>query len=278
MVLLFFVFSSIAVAQKKESVVFLKDGTKFQGRITSQTEERVTVSKRKNVQIFEMEDVDKIVKWKDMPSQALKNSIGISFNSLVNSTICLNYERPLPKIHKKLSVGGSLSFSPGRFITGKMAGVDIAPMARWYITGEGNNYGFYVQLKFSVGYHKAYKSLSYISSSSIFDSMGDFVSGDSSMQTEYVPIKDDMVTFAVGPSLGYQFKFRNPHWSIDMNLGIRYTSPDKTLIEVYSVENSSRRELLKTQSLSDIYGSTAYKGFIGIGSICDFKFGLNYRF
>ena len=275
--LLLLLSSYMAVGQNKESVVFLKDGTTFQGRISSQTDERVTVKKRKNIQIFEMTDVDKIIKWKDLPSQALKNSIGISFNSLVNSTICLNYERPLPKIHKKLSVGGSFSFSPGRFISGKMAGFDIAPMARWYITGEGNNYGFYVQLKFSVGYHKAFKNLNYTSVSSVFDSFGDSVLGDGSMQTEYVPTKDDMVVFAIGPSLGYQFKFKNPHWAIDMNFGLRYTTPDKTVIEKYGIEGTTRK-LMSIQSLSDIYGANAYKGFLGIGSICDFKLSLNYRF
>lgn len=268
MVLLFFVFSSIAVAQKKESVVFLKDGTQVQGRITSQTEEKVTVSKRKNVQIFEMEDVDKIVKWKDMPSQALKNSIGISFNSLVNSTICLNYERPLPKIHKKLSVGGSFSFSPAKFIAGQMAGFDISPMARWYITGEGNNYGFYVQLKFSVGYHKAYPGLTY---PKLLDGM----------PTEYTLLKDDFVSFSIGPSIGYQVKFRNPHWAIDMNLGFRYITPDKTELHVVNYDYGGHETLGEPYitNVSKENGTPfAYGSIFGPGSPFDFKIGLNYRF
>lgn len=263
--LLLLLFSYMAVGQNKESVVFLKDGTTIQGRISNQTDERVTVKKRKDVLIFEMKDVDKIVKWKDMPSQALKNSIGISFNSLVNSTICLNYERPLPKIHKKLSVGGSFSFSPAKFSAGQMAGFDISPMARWYITGEGNNYGFYVQLKFSFGYHKAYSGLTY---PKLLDGM----------PSDYTLIKDDFFAFGIGPSIGYQFNFRNPHWSIDMNLGIRYTTPDKTVLNVVNYNYSGELLSEYTTNVSTENNTPFAYRALGPGSPVDFKIGVNYRF
>ena len=267
-VLFLLLFSFVAAAQNKESVIFLKDGTQFQGRVTSQTDEKVTVTKRKDAKVFEMDDVDKIVRWKDLPSQALKNSVGISVNSLINSTICFNYERPLPSIHKKLSVGGSFSFSPAKFIAGQMAGFDISPMARWYITGEANNYGFYVQLKFSVGYRKAYSGLTY---PKLLDGT----------PTEYTLLKDNFFSFGIGPSIGYQFKFKNPHWAIDMNLGLRYMTPDKTELQVVRYDYGGAETLGEPYitNISTENGLPFAYGFVfAAGSPFDLKVGVNYRF
>lgn len=195
----------------------------------------------------------------DVASTTLKHSIGLSINPIVNGTLDFNYEMPLPKVHKKFSVGGTLGVSLGNIFGiespgSDIKGIKVEPMARWYFTGLANNYGFYTQLKAIVGY---YKIGSKYTDSYEFEH-NSFCSGGFSV------------------ALGYQFKFKNPHWSIDANVGYRYLTdmPKGRKLKKDALAGSG------FISMSDLFGDGEFSwgGTFGMGTRLMATVGVNYRF
>lgn len=270
-------FATTAFAQRKDYYVVLNDGTYIQGKVISETEESVTFDVRKgDIQVFDKKNVKEVVKWKDAPSQAYKNAIGFNVNSLLNSTFSLSYERPLAKVHKKLSVGGIFDFCPSVFAGGTMTGFDITPFARWYFRGEGNNYGFYGQIKLNAGYHKIDMNHSYA-----FDDWGTGVDSWETDKSSYVLENESFSSFGAGFGIGWLWKFKNPHWALDFHLGLLFKSGD---IKISKYDENGK--LVGTTSISkyevDSDGFKAnwitHNAALGVGSPGDLKVGLYYRF
>ena len=249
-----------AVAQNKD-VVILNDGSTYKGYIVSKNDDNVLLKvKGGDVRSFPTNTVDRLTTWKELPSEALKHSIGISLNSIAVNTLMIDYETPLPKVHKKFSVGGSLGVNFGNIIISSAAfpGIDISPMARWYIYGEANNYGFYAQLKVTVGYHK----------------FGDSFDYD---ETYYALEKESFCSYGAGVSLGYMFKFSNPHWAIDVNVGYRYMNDRPKIVRIKNSAFGSNLDAAE-DFLIGYLNVFDWKNILGPASPIDFKIGINYRF
>ena len=271
-------FATTAFAQKKDYYVVLNDGTYIQGKVISETDESVTFDVRKgDIQVFDKKNVKEIVKWKDAPSQAYKNAIGFNVNSLLNSTFSLSYERPLAKVHKKLSVGGIFDFCPSVFAGGTMTGFNVTPFARWYFKGEGNNYGFYGQIKLNAGWHKIDMNLY----SDAFYDLGTSPDSWEPDKSSYVLENESCATFGFGVGIGWLWKFKNPHWALDIHVGLLSTSGD---IEISKYDEYGK--LVETTSIREYdYDSMGFSvnwithnGPLGVGSPLDMKLGLYYRF
>lgn len=271
--------ATTAFGQKKDYYVVLNNGTYIQGKLISEDEESVTFNVRKGgIQVFDKKNVKEVVKWKDAPSQAYKNAIGFNVNSLINSTFSLSYERPLAKVHKKLSVGGIFDFCPSVFAGGTMTGFDVTPFARWYFRGEGNNYGFYGQIKLNAGYHK----IDMNKYADAFDDLGTGIDSWEPDKSSYVLENESFASFGAGFGIGWLMKFkRTPHWAIDFHAGFLFRGGD---IKISKYDEYG--EIVETTSISkydvDSMGFRAnfitHKGPLGVGSPLDLKLGLFYRF
>lgn len=171
---------------------------------------------------------------------------------------------------KKISIGGGLSVNWPQWIisdnTSYAGGIEISPTFRYYIYGEANSYGFYTQAKAFLGYFWAPEN-PYISQ-------------------PYEYVKDSFFAAGYGVHLGYLFNL-GKHWGIDVSLGYKYLSGDKTIINTFrEEENNETHEIYrvpdKTDSfnnlVSGILGSPMYGLFWGIASPLDFKLSVVYRF
>lgn len=282
-------FGFISIAQNKTSFVYLKDGSSLQGKIINETSEKITLRKKKVNQLINVSEIEKIVPWKEAPATSPKNSISLSVNSLISGRIALSYERRL--FTKKMSLGGSFLITPSEnFAKQYFTGFEFSPTYRYYIYGEANSYGFYVQAKAFIGYYKGKQNNIDFGLTDIIASFEDMsISGISS----YKYLKDDFMCYGGGVYFGYLFNL-HPHWGIDFNLGIKILSADKTSLETYIYDEDSKytyydetthtyvtayeEKLYDTRPLSLYRPNKWNTGIFGAAFPLDLKLSLVYRF
>lgn len=163
----------------------------------------------------------------------VKHSIGVNPLFLAQG-LRVKYETPLTQ---KISVGG---YFTAHMWSGYCNGVMLAPIGRWYFSGEAANYGFYGQVKPLIGFYTY-----------------DLFAG-----------KKTFVTGGLGVGVGYQFNFKNPRWSLDLAIGFKGVSgpPD----------NDSENDDIYTyndNALDDLSWGT-----MGAGSFFDGNITICYRF
>ncbi len=269
----------VSNAQSKHSVIYLKDGSRVEGKIKNQTEEKITIEKKRHESLIAVSDVDKIVPWKKAPSVAPVNSVSWDVSSLIGNKLAFNYDRRM--FSKKQSLGAGLTYEyPGNRV---YTGFTISPRYRYYIWGEANSYGFYVQAKFSLGFYSLAQKNIDDRTVNNWISMGGF---DLDTQLDSYDItKKSFLCYGGGVSLGYLFRIGD-HWGIDMNAGLRIISSDKATIDYTYAETQFNNptdgmdydvvEKTETATVDELSGQ--WTGLRGAGFPLECRIGVSYRF
>lgn len=264
------------MAQNRTSVVYLKDGSSLQGKIINETPEKLTLKKGRFNQLISVDEIEKVVPWKKVPATSCKNSMSLAVNSLFNSKLALNYERRM--FTKKISIGGGVNVNWPHWIQDAdehySGGVEISPTFRYYIYGEANSYGFYTQAKIYIGYFWAPETV------------------DTERLLKEYPVssyeydKNSFFAAGYGIQLGYLFNL-GKHWGIDVSLGFKEMSEDKTILNTFrEEENKETHEIVEipyeTDSFNNIasgmFASPMYGILWGLASPLDFKLSIVYKF
>lgn len=164
------------------------------------------------------------------------NIVGVSPGFLIRG-LRVKYETP---IMEKITIGGTLS---GYFLSTSYPGVQVAPFGRYYLKEAGS--GFYGQVKVLTGYHTA-----------------------TITNKKFEDEKKGFMAFGAGIGVGWQWIMKNPRWSIDANIGIKFCNQAPT------------NEADSQDGYSEIVGGIQSINWntMGPGSVFDGLFSICYRF
>jgi hypothetical protein len=155
------------------------------------------------------------------------NSIGLSFPHLADATLHLTYETA---VTGRFSVGGHIEYRLGKsFFNYDAAAMsfEVDPMLKYYMSGQANSHGFYIQLDLLLGYYKDREEY-----------QGAYAYDPNNIRYGNVVKEFAIFGYGVGPRLGYLFKFPNPHWGIDLSAGwefVKYTDGMKWVEDFHTL-------------------------------------------
>ncbi len=269
--LIFLMIPVMASAQKNYSTVYMNDGYVTEGRIIYQNSEEIVLLNKRREEVLEVKDVEKVLPWKEAESIHPKNSVSLTFNSIAAPTIAWGYERRLS--NKKMSLGADFSYIPN--MGGLYTGAELQPKFRYYIYGEANAYGFYVQAKANVGYYGLIPNqVSQRFNNAIFDRPHD-----------YQILKNSFASFGGSFSLGYLFRL-NEHWGAELYYGFRFMTKDRSRIKITTkhtddgLEYTYKDEVMSLNDYIDKHGILLFSGSwdIDVNHPVIFGVGVSYRF
>ncbi len=247
-------------AQKNYSSVYMNDGSVVEGEIVYKNSEKMVVKKGLDDRILMVGNVEKILPWEEAESVAPKNSLTFKLNNALSLShrFSLSYERRV--IDRKNSFGVDVTAAlPASWMQGlsqPYVGAEIAPMYRYYIYGEANSYGFYIQAKAVLGaYWLIHDNIHIPFESNI---------------TSYDVLDGSFFCYGGILSFGYLFRLGD-HLGFDLNLGYKAMSGDKSMVRVNFYDQES-----VTGPLDRF--SSRWKWFRGPACPVEMRIGLSYRF
>ncbi len=249
--LLFLLVSVAASAQRDYSSVYMKDGSIVEGRVIYENSDNIVLLDRRREEVVPVGDIVKILPWKDAESQAPENSVSLD----VGYAFSLGYERRM--FTRKMSLGANLSYVPksgGNYYTG----YEFQPKYRYYIYGEANSYGFYLQGKLSLGYYG-------LSASAVEKRLNPEYG---IRPHSYTILKNSFMCFGASLTMGYLFRL-GKRCGLELYLGTRYMSGDKSSLEIVTkhtddgLEYTYRSEVMSMDDYVNEHGTLFIGGWTG---------------